>query len=209
MDIRRSCWQTRDRVEYPSTALMLEEELQWATNPLSGASEDRPPSGGKPSEVEVGEEPTAIPRSVTGPARITNKKDTMNTLLMIKPEIVEQGLVGEILTIIQRNRFRIRRMEMTRFDRARAERFYEIHKGRDFYPGLVDYITSGPVVVIELEGEEAVERLRILIGNTDPSRAAPGTIRYVYGTSIQRNAVHASDSPESAKKELAIAFDAT
>ncbi len=128
---------------------------------------------------------------------------------MIKPEIVEKGLIGEIITMIQRNRFRINRMQMLLFDREKAERFYAVHKGRNFYPGLVDYITSGPVVVLELEGDDAVERLRDLIGNTDPSAAAPGTIRYVYGTSIRRNAVHASDSPESAKKELAIAFAGT
>ena len=125
---------------------------------------------------------------------------------MIKPEIVQQGLIGEILTMILRNRFAITRMQMTQFDRAKAERFYEVHKQREFFPGLADYITSGPVVIVELEGENAIERLRILIGNTDPSAATPGTIRYIYGASIQKNAVHASDSPESAKKELAIAF---
>lgn len=133
----------------------------------------------------------------------------MNTLLIIKPEMVERGLIGEIITMIQRNRFRIKRMQMLLFDRPKAERFYAVHKERDFYPGLVDYITSGPLVALELEGDNAVERLRDLIGNTDPSAAAPGTIRYIYGTSIQRNAVHASDSPESAKKELAIAFTGT
>jgi nucleoside-diphosphate kinase len=131
---------------------------------------------------------------------------TMKTLLMIKPEIVEQGLIGEILTMILRNRFAITRMQMIRFERAKAEQFYEVHKQRDFYPALIEYITSGPVVIVELEGENPIERLRALIGNTDPSAAAPGTIRYIYGTSITINAVHASDSPESAKKELAIAF---
>jgi nucleoside-diphosphate kinase len=131
----------------------------------------------------------------------------MNTLLMIKPDVVERGLIGEIITMVLRNRFRIQRMQITRFDRTRTERFYAVHRGKEFYEGLVDFIAGGPVVVLELEADDAIQRLRALIGNTDPSKAAPGTIRYIYGTSVQRNAVHASDSPESAKKELAIAFD--
>jgi nucleoside-diphosphate kinase len=143
------------------------------------------------------------------PAFNWEDSDIMNTLLMIKPEIVSQGLIGEIITIILRNRFTITKMQLIHFDRARAERFYEVHKGRDFYPALIDYITSGPVVVLELEADNAIDQLRSLIGNTDPAAAAPGTIRYVYGTSIQQNAVHASDSSESAKKELAIAFGGT
>jgi nucleoside-diphosphate kinase len=128
---------------------------------------------------------------------------------MIKPDVVERGLIGEIITMILRNRFQIKRMQITRFDRAKAERFYEVHRERDFFEGLIEFVTGGPVVVIELEADDAIERLRALIGNTDPAKAAPGTIRYIYGTNVQRNAVHASDSPESAKKELAIAFDGT
>ncbi|NIM19508.1 MAG: nucleoside-diphosphate kinase [Candidatus Latescibacteria bacterium] len=130
----------------------------------------------------------------------------MNTLLMIKPEVVEKGLFGEIISIILRNRFTVAKMIMFTFDKKQAERFYDIHKEREFFPSLIEYITSGPVVALELQGEDAIRRLRDLVGSTDPCKAAPGTIRYVYGSSIQANAVHASDSPEAAKKELAIVF---
>ncbi len=125
---------------------------------------------------------------------------------MIKPEIVEKGIFGDIISIVLRNRFKITKMLMLSFDREKAELFYDVHQGKEFFPSLVNYITSGPVIALELEGENAIERLRALVGNTDPSKAAPGTIRYVYGSSIQANAVHASDSPDSAKKELAIVF---
>ena len=131
----------------------------------------------------------------------------MKTLLMVKPEVVEKGLFGDIISIVIKNRFKVTRMEMFTFETAQAERFYEVHLGKDFYPALMKYITSGPVVALELEGDHAVERIRALIGHTDPAKAAPGTIRYVYGTSLQTNAVHASDSQESAKKELAIVFN--
>jgi nucleoside-diphosphate kinase len=130
----------------------------------------------------------------------------MKTLLMIKPEVVEKGLFGDIISIVVKNRFRITRMKMFTFDQAQAGRFYEVHQGKEFYTALLKYITSGPVVALELEGDNAVERVRTLIGHTDPAKAAPGTIRFIYGTSLQINAVHASDSLESAKKELAIAF---
>ena len=128
------------------------------------------------------------------------------TLLLVKPEIVENALYGEIISIVLRNRFKINRITMLTFDRKRAERFYEIHANREFFPSLIDYITGGPVLALELEGEDAIGRLRSLVGDTDPSKASPGTIRYAYGSSVQVNAVHASDSPESAKKELAIVF---
>lgn len=96
---------------------------------------------------------------------------------------------------------------MLAMDRSTAERFYEVHKDREFYPALVDYITSGPVVAMEIEGDDVIKAIRRFIGPTNPAEAAPGTVRYMYGKSIQNNAVHASDSPESAKKELAIVFD--
>ena len=130
----------------------------------------------------------------------------MKTLLMVKPDVVAQGHYGEIISIVLKNRFQVTRLSMEEFSRERAESFYDVHREREFFPALVDYITSGPVVAIELEGEDAVVRLRALIGSTNPAEANPGTIRYMYGSSLQNNAVHGSDAPESAKKELAIAF---
>jgi nucleoside-diphosphate kinase len=131
----------------------------------------------------------------------------MKTLLMIKPDVVEQGLYGEIIAHVIRNRFNIVNMRMLSLDKEMAERFYEVHREREFFGAVIDYITSGPVVALEIEGDAVVEKIRAFIGTTDPAQAAPATIRYMYGSSIQNNAVHASDSPESAKKELAIVFN--
>jgi nucleoside-diphosphate kinase len=125
---------------------------------------------------------------------------------MVKPDVVEQALYGGIISQVLRNRFVVVNLKMFEFDREAAERFYEAHRERDFFPELIDYITSGPVVALEIEGDGVVERIRAFIGTTDPSKADAGTIRYMYGSSIQNNAVHASDSAESAKKELAIVF---
>ncbi len=130
----------------------------------------------------------------------------MKTLLMIKPDTVAEGRIGDIVAVVERNRFRINRMLMTRFSRERAERFYDMHRERPFFADLVGYITSGPVLAMEVEAEEAVSRIRELIGATNPADARPGTIRAMYGKSLQNNAVHASDSPASAEKELEIAF---
>ena len=128
------------------------------------------------------------------------------TYLMIKPEIVEAGKQGEIITLLSRNRFKIVRMKQFTFTTEDAKRFYSIHEGKPFFNDLISYITSGPVVGIELEADDAVVKVRELVGATNPSEARPGTIRYMYGTDIQQNAVHASDSDESAEKELAIVF---
>jgi nucleoside-diphosphate kinase len=130
----------------------------------------------------------------------------MKTLLMIKPDTVAEGRVGEIIALVERNRFKINRLTMTRLSRGRAERFYEVHRARPFFSDLVDYITSGPVVAIEVEAQDAVSKVRELIGATNPAEARAGTIRAMYGKSLQNNAVHGSDSPASAEKELEIAF---
>jgi nucleoside-diphosphate kinase len=130
----------------------------------------------------------------------------MKTLLMVKPDTVAAGHVGDIIAIVERNRFQIRRLTLTRFSKERAERFYDMHRARPFFGELVSYITSGPVVALEVEGEQAVTRVRELIGATNPAEARPGTIRAMFGKSLQNNAVHGSDSPESAEKELEIAF---
>lgn len=131
----------------------------------------------------------------------------MTTLMMVKPDVVEAGRYGEIIELTLRNKFKIKRLQMLALDRSAAQRFYEVHREKSFFADLVDYMTSGPVVAMEIEGGgDVVERIRAFIGPTNPAEAAPGTLRHVYGKSIQYNAVHASDSPESAKKELAIVF---
>lgn len=126
---------------------------------------------------------------------------------MIKPDVVAAGHYGDIISIVLRNRFNINRLSIEKFSHERAEQFYAVHKERPFFDELVEYITSGPVVAIEVEDDgDTVSRLRELIGTTDPATANPGTIRAMYGSNIQNNAVHGSDSPDNAKKELAIAF---
>jgi nucleoside-diphosphate kinase len=131
------------------------------------------------------------------------------TFLMIKPEAVRNGKQGEIIDMLIKNRFRVAKLAQFRFDEERARAFYAVHDGKPFFKDLVAYITSGEVIGMELERDGAVELLRELVGATDPAKARPGTIRYVYGTDLQRNAVHASDSRASAEKELAIVFAET
>ncbi len=130
----------------------------------------------------------------------------MKTLLMIKPEAIARGLYGDIIAHVVRNRFQVVNLRMLLLSRDMAEQFYAVHRERPFFRDVVDYVTGGPVVALEIEGPEVVDKVRALIGATDPAQATPGSVRYMYGTSIQSNAVHASDSPESAKNELAIVF---
>jgi len=128
------------------------------------------------------------------------------TYLMIKPEAVRAGHWPEILRGVLRNRFEIRRLELRRLRPEVARRFYAEHEGKAFFGALVDYITSGDVLALCLEGDDAVARLRALVGATDPAKAVPGTLRYMYGTSLQENAVHASDSDAAAARELGLIF---
>jgi nucleoside-diphosphate kinase len=130
----------------------------------------------------------------------------METLLMIKPDTVADGRWGEIVQFVLNNGFNIVDLKMRRFDKASAEDFYGVHRERDFFNDLVEYITSGPVVAMRIEGDGVIEAIRAFIGPTDPANASPGTVRRMYGASLQYNAVHASDSAESSKKELAIVF---
>lgn len=126
---------------------------------------------------------------------------------MIKPDVVAEGHYGDIISVVLRNSFNINKLSVEHFSRERAEQFYAVHRERPFFGELVEYITGGPVVAIEVEDDgDTVARMRQLIGATDPAQARPGTIRAMYGSNIQNNAVHGSDSPENAKKELAIAF---
>lgn len=130
------------------------------------------------------------------------------TYFMIKPEIVAAGEqnVGAILAIANAAGFRITGLHMRQMDRALVEDFYGEHKERPFFGELCNYITSGPVVAIRLERENAVAALRELIGATNPEEAAIGTIRDLFGASLQNNAVHASANPEDAARELGLIF---
>ena len=130
------------------------------------------------------------------------------TYFMIKPEIVAAGdqKVGAILAIANAAGFRITGLQMKQLDRPLIEEFYGEHKERPFFPDLCDYIAGGPVVAIRLERENAVAALRELIGATNPAEAATGTIRDLFGASLQNNAVHASANPEDAARELALIF---
>ncbi|MFZ4399982.1 MAG: nucleoside-diphosphate kinase [Bacteroidales bacterium] len=120
------------------------------------------------------------------------------TFTMIKPCAVESGNIGRILDLIISNNFKIRAMKYTRLSRSQAEKFYSVHKERPFFNDLVEFMSSGPIVAAILEKENAVNDYRDLIGATDPANAAEGTIRKLYGTSVQSNAVHGSDSEENA-----------
>jgi nucleoside-diphosphate kinase len=128
------------------------------------------------------------------------------TLVIIKPDGVQRGLVGEIVGRLERRGLKIVAMELRMIDRALAERHYGEHAGKPFFNGLVDYIVSGPVVTLVLEGPQAIAATRATIGATKPVEAAPGTIRGDLGMMIGRNLIHGSDKAESAAKEVALFF---
>ncbi|HEX7051328.1 MAG TPA: nucleoside-diphosphate kinase [Longimicrobiales bacterium] len=131
------------------------------------------------------------------------------TLAIIKPDAVARGLVGRILAHLEGEGFRIRALHMMRLTEAQARAFYAVHRERPFYGSLVQFMVSGPVVPVLLERENAVAALRDVIGATDPAEARPGTIRALYAESKERNAIHASDAPETARNEIAFFFAAT
>jgi nucleoside-diphosphate kinase len=128
------------------------------------------------------------------------------SLVLIKPDAMERGLAGVIIGRLQGAGLKLIGLKMLHMDKALAERHYAIHKGKQFYNDLVEYIISTPIVAAVFEGENAIERIRNLMGATDPAKAAPGTIRKDYGLDIQRNATHASDSPENGEIEIANFF---
>jgi len=130
------------------------------------------------------------------------------TLTIIKPDAVAAGHVGEIIARLEREGFRILGVKRLQLSEAQAGKFYEVHRERPFYASLVAFMTSGPVWVMALERDNAVAYLREVMGATDPAKAAPGTIRALFGSSIERNAIHGSDSRESAAVELAFFFSA-
>jgi len=131
------------------------------------------------------------------------------TFTMIKPDAVASGHIGAILAQINKAGFQIVAMKYTKLSQEKAGEFYEIHKERPFYGELVDFMSSGPIVAAVLRKENAVEDFRTLIGATDPSKAAPGTIRALFAKNIGENAVHGSDSNENAQIEAAFHFAQT
>ncbi len=128
------------------------------------------------------------------------------TLSIIKPDAVAKNVIGKIIDRFETNGLRIAAMKKIKLSREDAAKFYEVHKERPFFNDLVEYMTSGSVVVMVLEGENAVAKNRELMGATDPKEAAPGTIRADFAESIEANAVHGSDSLENAQKEIAFFF---
>jgi nucleoside-diphosphate kinase len=128
------------------------------------------------------------------------------TLTILKPDTVAGGNAGAVLGMLEDAGFRIRAARMLHMSRAQAEGFYAVHRERPFFGDLVSFMTEGPVIVIALEAEDAVGRLRELMGATDPAKAAAGTVRQRFGVSIERNAIHGSDAPETAASEIAYFF---
>lgn len=129
-----------------------------------------------------------------------------HTLAIIKPDAVGSGKAGKILAHLEDAGFAIRALRLTTLSRAQAEAFYAVHEGRPFFEELVEFMTSGPVIPLVLEADDAVARLRETIGATDPAEAAAGTVRELYAESKGRNAIHASDSDANAETEIAFFF---
>ncbi|HEY6157519.1 MAG TPA: nucleoside-diphosphate kinase [Gemmatimonadales bacterium] len=130
----------------------------------------------------------------------------MLTLAIVKPDAVRAGHAGKILALLEGAGFVMRAARLVRLSAAQAEGFYEVHRERPFYRSLVTFMTSGPALALALEREDAVARLREVIGATDPAEAKPGTVRKLFAESKERNAIHASDSPENAAREVAFFF---
>ena len=128
------------------------------------------------------------------------------TLIILKPDAIQRRLIGRLIQRFEDKGMAVGGMKLMRISRELAERHYAPHKGKPFYPGLIDYITSGPVVVMVLQGERCIEMARTMMGKTFGYEAAPGTIRGDFGASRSFNLVHGSDSPESAKTEIALYF---
>ena len=128
------------------------------------------------------------------------------TLAIIKPDAVGRGLSGDIIKRIEGAGLNIRAMRLMRLTRMQAEAFYEVHQARPFFTSLCEYMSSGPVVVMVLQGDGAIAQWRDLMGATDPAKAAPGTIRKEFGLDVEKNATHGSDAPDTAAREVAFFF---
>lgn len=128
------------------------------------------------------------------------------TLILVKPDGVKRKLAGEVISRIEAKNFDIREMKMMTVSRELAEEHYKEHKGKKFFEGLVEFITSGPIVAMRVEGEGVIKIMRNIMGATNPAEAAPGTIRGDLALTIDENIVHGSDKPESAERELGLFF---
>lgn len=131
---------------------------------------------------------------------------TERTLSIIKPDAVAKNVIGPIIAKLEKGGLRVVAAKMLRLTEAQAKAFYAVHKERPFYADLVRFMTEGPVVVQVLEGEGAIAKNREVMGATNPEKAAPGTIRKEFATNIERNAVHGSDGPDTAREEIAFFF---
>ena len=131
----------------------------------------------------------------------------MKTLTILKPDTVKAGNTGAIISTLEKEGFRIRAMKMLHLTEAQAQGFYYVHKERPFFSSLVKFMTEGPVVLMVLEADNAIEKLRTVMGATDPAKADAGTIRKQFGTNIERNAIHGSDGPETAAFEISYFFN--
>jgi nucleoside-diphosphate kinase len=130
------------------------------------------------------------------------------SLVLIKPDAIQRGLAGEIISRLEKKGLKIVAMKMLHMDKNLAQRHYAIHKGKAFFEDLVKFITSGPVIAIVFQGKNAVEVIRQMMGETDPAKAQPGTIRGDFGIDIGHNLIHGSDSLENASKEIDLFFSA-
>ncbi len=128
------------------------------------------------------------------------------TLVIVKPDGVKKNLIGEVIKRFEQEGLRVIGLKMLKLSKEQAQGFYQVHKDKPFFDSLTDFMSSGPIVVMVLQGERVIERVREIMGATDPKKAAPGTIRAQYADNIQENIVHGSDSPESAAYEIPYFF---
>ncbi len=131
----------------------------------------------------------------------------MKTFTILKPDTVKAGNAGAIISRLEKEGFRIRAMKMLHLAEAQAQGFYYVHKERPFFGSLVKFMTEGPVILMVLEADNAIEKLRKVMGATDPAKAEAGTIRKQFGSNIERNAIHGSDGPETAAFEISYFFN--
>ena len=132
--------------------------------------------------------------------------NSQQTLVLLKPDALQRGLAGQVIARLEQTGLKIVAMRLIRVDDALARRHYAIHEGKSFFVGLVSFITSSPIVAMVLEGPQAVEKVRRVMGETDPAKSPPGTVRGDLGVEIGRNLVHGSDAPETAEAEIALFF---
>ncbi len=129
------------------------------------------------------------------------------TLAIIKPDVIQKKKVGEVISMIEK-KFDIIAMKMVKISKDEAIEFYIEHKGKDFFDKLIEFITSGPIIPMVIQGENVIKEFRNFVGDTDPQKAKEGTIRKIFGENLPRNAIHASDSKTSAIREIRFFFDA-